>query len=132
MTSILIVDDDDSIRTMFARTLKSMGDVEVASTGDEALLLLAARKFDVMLLDLHMPEVDGFTVLDKLASSPSPNYDTPIIVVTADQSEHAMTASMHGGAVFFLTKPVQLNTLNLFVQSTIRKHSRPPVPRATS
>src|SRR6478609_4770850 len=101
MSTILIVDDDATIRGMFARALKALGDVEQAATGSEALRLLWAQKYSVLLLDLHMPVVDGFAILHMLRSKPGPNRDTPILLVTADVSEQARIDTLRRHAVFF-------------------------------
>src|SRR5262245_3988572 len=106
MASILIVEDDSAIRATFARALQAIGDVEQASDGTAALQILEARRFDVILLDLHMPGVDGFGILQALSSRPGPNRDTPIYVVTADSSDQSRLRALRQHAVFFLTKPV--------------------------
>jgi CheY-like chemotaxis protein len=121
MAPILIVDDDPTIRTMFARALKDLGEVEVATGGAEALRLLAAKKFALLLVDLHMPGVDGFAVLQGLATKPGPNKDTPVYVVTADISDHARVDAMRRHAVFFLTKPVPIASLKALVDAALKK-----------
>jgi DNA-binding response OmpR family regulator len=121
MAGILIIDDDPTIRTMFARVLQSVGEVETASNGAEALRMLAAKKYGVILLDLHMPVVDGFILLQTLSTKAGPNHDTPIYVVTADTSEHARISALRRHALFILTKPVPLNTLSALVDATLKK-----------
>ncbi len=121
MAGILIVDDDPTIRTMFARALKSAGDVETAANGGEALRLLGAKKYGVVLLDLHMPVIDGFLVLQTLAAKQGPNHDTPIYVVTADTSEQARLRALRRHALFILTKPVPLAMLTSLVEATLKK-----------
>ena len=76
MTSILIVDDDPTIRAMFGRALQSLGEVEQAANGADALRLLGSKKYSVVLLDLHMPVIDGFVILHTLATKPGPNRET--------------------------------------------------------
>lgn len=121
MAGILIVDDDPTIRTMFARALAGLADVETASNGGEALRLLGAKKYSLVLLDLHMPVMDGFVVLHTLSSKQGPNKDTPIYVVTADMSEQARIRALRRHAVFFLTKPVPLATLSTLVEASLKK-----------
>jgi CheY-like chemotaxis protein len=118
---ILVVDDDPTIRVMFARALKALGDVEQAANGAEALRLLGAKRFDVVLLDLHMPVIDGFVLLHTLAGKPGPNRDTPVYVITADTSEQARIRTLRRHAVFLLTKPVPLATLAGLVGSTLKQ-----------
>jgi CheY-like chemotaxis protein len=121
MPGILIVDDDPTIRTMFARVLQSLGEIEQAQSGADALRMLSAKRYSVILLDLHMPVIDGFVVLQTLASKPGPNHDTPVFVVTADVSEQARVRALRQHAVFFLTKPVPLATLSALVDSSLKK-----------
>lgn len=124
MSGILIVDDDPTIRAMFARALQSLADVAQAGNGVEALRLLSARKFDIVLLDLHMPVIDGFAVLHALGTKPGMNRDTPIYIVTADTSEQARVNALRRHAVFFLTKPVPIATLVALVDAVLKKAAR--------
>jgi CheY-like chemotaxis protein len=121
MAGILIVDDDPTIRAMFARALASIGEVEQAGSGAEALRLLGAKKFGIVLLDLHMPVIDGFVILHTLTTKPGPNRDTPVYVITADVSEHARLRALQHHAVFLLTKPVPIATLTALVDSVLKK-----------
>jgi CheY-like chemotaxis protein len=121
MSALLVVDDDPTIRTMFARALKSLGEVDLAAHGGEALRMLGSKRYDVVLLDLHMPVMDGFVVLHTLANKPGPNKLTPVFVVTADASEQARIRALRRHAVFLLTKPVPIATLCALVESTLKK-----------
>ncbi len=123
MLPILIIDDDATIRTMFARALKGLGEVEAAASGADALRLLATKRYGIVLLDLHMPVVDGFVILQTLASKPGPNKDTPIFVITADTSDQARVRALRQHALFLLTKPVPIGTLTALVQSSLKKSS---------
>lgn len=130
MADILIVDDDLTIRTMFARALRPLGEIEQASNGAEALRLLGTKKYGVVLLDLHMPVIDGFVILHTLSTKPGPNRDTPIYIITADMSDQARIRALRRHAVFFLTKPVPLVTLVSLVESTLKRSaSREAAPK---
>jgi two-component system chemotaxis response regulator CheY len=118
--TLLVVDDDAAIRSMFARVLKSIGDVEEAKDGAEALKMMGQKRYDVVLLDWNMPVIDGPAVLRAL-EKPGLNRQTPIIVVTADASERARVEALRQGAVFFLNKPVQIASLAIFVKMTLGK-----------
>jgi CheY-like chemotaxis protein len=118
---ILVTDDDAAIRAMFARSLRSLGEVEEANGGAAALRRLAARKFDLLILDLHMPLVDGFSVLEALATKGGPNRDTPILAVTADESQQARIRAFRRHAIFLLSKPVHLATLVSLAESSLKK-----------
>ncbi len=121
MAGILIIDDDASIRAMFARALQALGEVEVAANGADALRLLAGKQYGVLLLDLHMPVVDGFALLQGLAAKPGPNRDAPVYVITADTSDQARIRALRRHAVFFLSKPVPIATLTALVDATLKK-----------
>lgn len=119
--TILIVDDDPSIRAMFARALGALGDIEQAANGGDALRMLATKKYGIILLDLHMPVMDGFVVLHTLANKPGLNKDTPIYVITADTSDQARIRALRRHAVFLLTKPVPIATLTALVDAALKK-----------
>ncbi len=131
MSTILIVDDDPTIRAMFARALQSLGEVEQAANGADALRLLTSKKYSIVLLDLHMPVIDGFVIIHTLATKPGPNRDTPIYVVTADVSDQARLRALRQHAVFFLTKPVPIMTLVALVDSTLKKSALRQASRDT-
>src|SRR5262245_49886768 len=82
--AILVVDDVAENRDLLVRRLKRLGisDIEQATNGVEALAAIARRKFDVVLLDIMMPELDGFGVLEKLKAD-GKIADLPIIVISA-------------------------------------------------
>jgi CheY-like chemotaxis protein len=129
MASILIIDDDPTIRAMFARALKPYGDVETAGNGADALRALGSKKYGVVLVDLHMPVIDGFVLLQTLATKPGPNKDTPVFVITADTSEQARVKALRRHAVFLLTKPVPIASLTSLVESALKKAAaRAPAP----
>jgi CheY-like chemotaxis protein len=136
MPRLLVVDDDPDIRAMFGLTLRSLGDVEEAAGGQQALRLLYAQEYDVILLDLHMPVIGGFSILETLTSKPGPNRDTPIFLITADVSDQARVQALRRHAVFLLTKPVHIGTLLSLVRSSLEKRasksssSPPKVKRA--
>src|SRR5271170_2734286 len=132
MAGILIVDDDPTIRAMFARALKAHGDIDQAANGAEALRLLGAKKYGVVLLDLHMPIIDGFVLLHTLANKPGHNRETPIYVITADTSEHARIRALKRRAVFMLTKPVPIGTLTSLVESALKRGPRGSQPPEAS
>jgi CheY-like chemotaxis protein len=121
MAAILIVDDDPTIRAMFARALQGLGEIDTAANGMEALRFLGAKKYGVLLIDLHMPMVDGFSLLQTLGQSPGPNRDAPVYVITADVSDQARVRALRRHAVFFLSKPVPINTLVGLVDATLKK-----------
>ena len=84
-------------------------DITEASGGKEALVAMEAKKFDIMFLDLTMPEIDGFGVLEALKKRT--DISCKIFVVSADIQPHAKQLCMDLGALAFLPKPLDNETL---------------------
>ena len=103
---ILIVDDERAILKVLSIKLKISGyEVTTALSGEEALELVNSAKPDIMLLDVIMPGVDGFEVLQKLR----PSHQLPVIVLSARPENAAKALSL--GADDFLNKPFDVNEL---------------------
>jgi DNA-binding response OmpR family regulator len=107
--SILYVDDDDSLRMLVKNQLSSEGfTVEVADDGDTAIDVLKRKKFDVILLDVRMPRVNGIEVLKHVRDN---KFASRVIMLTAVDDLTVAIESVKQGAVDYLTKPYDLNTL---------------------
>lgn len=127
MSTLLVVDDDAAIRTMYTRSLASLGKVDQAEGGRQALQLLGATRYEAVVLDLHMPGVDGFTVLEALAKEDHINRETPVFVVTGDTSEQVRVRALKLRSLFLMTKPVPLVMLKSVIEGSIKKAAaRPP------
>jgi len=102
---ILVVDDSAMARKMLIRALPRTWDVSVteATNGAEALAAYRAGKADVMFLDLTMPEMDGFQVLEALRKE---DLNCLVIVVSADVQPLAQQRALKSGAVAFIEKPI--------------------------
>ena len=105
---VLIVDDEPANVRLLERILQREGFREVQSTTDprQFLALYGARQTDILLLDLHMPGLDGFAVMEQLAGRIPPENFVPILVLTADITPEARQRALSAGAKDFLTKPV--------------------------
>ena len=102
--AVLVVDDDPDIRAMLAFALGDEFDVRFASGGEEAIAALAAEPPDAMVLDLMMPEVDGYDVLTaRRERGLAP--DTRIVMLTCKTDESDLVRSWELGADSFLSKP---------------------------
>lgn len=123
-TTILIADDDPDIAKMYALALSQLGEVVVAHNGLEALSLLAERHFDVLVLDLYMPGVGGFDVMDRLAETDHRNHGLSVFVITADQSDTTRAQTLKRGAIYQFTKPVPLRVLVDQVKSHLERRAR--------
>jgi CheY-like chemotaxis protein len=103
--SVLVVDDSPIARKMLRKALPADWDISVqeASNGEEALLAYRAGKVDVMFLDLTMPPMDGFQVLQALQAE---DLNCFVIVVSADVQPQARERALGLGAIAFVSKPV--------------------------
>jgi class 3 adenylate cyclase len=119
--TILIVDDNRVNRLMLARGLEQDGHtIAFAEHGGEALDLLREQKFDLMLLDVLMPELDGYEVLAKLKDDPLLR-DIPVIVTSALDELDSVVRCLEMGAEDYLTKPVNPVLLNARINASLEK-----------
>ena len=103
---VLVVDDDSMARMMAAQCVKQQGHTAtMASGGLQALEQLESGKFDLILLDLMMPDVDGFEVLSKIVNDPG-LQNIPVIVVTATEEAGSVEKCIEMGAASHLKKPL--------------------------
>ena len=116
---ILVVDDDENILSLERTILEQKGfDVTAAAGGAEALKLLAGQVFDLVLLDVMMPEIDGFTVCRKIKEDPRLN-DVPVIFLTAKGGGEALAEGFESGAVMYINKPFTANKLLTIVNTML-------------
>jgi CheY-like chemotaxis protein len=102
---ILVVEDNDPNRQMLCRRLTRQGyRTTEACNGREALEEVRRRRFDLMLLDLMMPEVDGYQVLTALKADPDLR-DLPVIMITAVDEMASVVRCIEAGAEDYLSKP---------------------------
>ena len=106
MPSVLIVDDDPSIRKLVATTLEDVAGFELveAADGDEALELARVEAPAIVLLDIDMPGIDGFEACRRLRAQPQ-TADATVVMLTAAADEEAERAAEEAGADLFITKP---------------------------
>jgi PAS domain S-box-containing protein len=106
--SVLYIEDNPSNVTLVQRVLERRPDIRltVARTGAMGLSVAARIPFDAILLDLHLPDVDGEEVLRQLRASPA--TDTPVIVLSADATPSHIERLREAGVVEYLTKPLDL------------------------
>src|SRR5246127_3107820 len=117
---ILVVDDvPANVKLLEARLSAEYFDVVTASSGAEALAICARAECDIVLLDIMMPDMDGFEVCRRLKSSPATHF-IPVVMVTALDNPADRVRGLEAGADDFLTKPVSDVVLLARVRSLTR------------
>lgn len=103
---ILVIDDDEDIRNIYKDFLSEAGyKVELAKDGQEGLAKILQGGYDLILLDLMMPKIDGLGILRKLqVRPPSANYNGPIVVISALDQDYIVKEALSLGAKGFLPK----------------------------
>ena len=102
---VLIVEDEESLLKLESILLTSKGyDVRGVSNGQEALDAIAEEKPDLVLLDIMLPEIDGFEVCQRVKDDPE-TRDIPVIMLTAKKSREDMARGEKVGADWYITKP---------------------------
>jgi len=118
---ILVVDDVADNRAVLERRLEREGHrVECAENGRAALELISRRRFDLILLDIMMPEVDGFEVLRRLKQSPE-TRDIPVIMISALDDLDSVVRCIEEGAEDHLTKPFEPVLLRARITASLEK-----------
>ena len=112
--TILVVDDEPQITALLSGYLSSRGyQVRVASEGLHALALVDQEPPDLIVLDIHMPGMNGIEVLKRLRAK---NYAGGVIFLTSSQDETLLQEGLELGSVDVLGKPVDLERLELTIQ----------------
>jgi class 3 adenylate cyclase len=116
---ILVVDDNESNRDLLARQLTRDGHtIALAANGTEALALVAGRPFDLVLLDLMMPDISGYEVLLKLKADPG-TRDIPVIMISALDEMDSIVRCIEAGAIDYLPKPFDRTLLHARIASSL-------------
>jgi two-component system alkaline phosphatase synthesis response regulator PhoP len=119
---ILLVEDEDSIRDTLKLNLE-LDKYEVVATGNgrKALELIDGQHFDLIILDVMLPDVDGFTITEQVRLS---NSEIPIILLTAKDMAQDRITGLKKGADDYITKPFNLEELLLRVGILLRRSQR--------
>lgn len=115
--SVLIVDDEKHTREGLQQALADSYDVSVAASADEAFNLMEVQEFDVILTDLRMPGKSGLKVIDKALALPN---KPAVLMMTAYGNIETAVEAMKRGAVDFLTKPVNIERLEVLIQRALK------------
>ena len=123
MQRVLVIDDDDRIRSLLVEYLSARGmQVRSAAGGLEGLGLLKAESVDLIVLDVMMPEMDGFAVLQRVRALGS----TPVIMLTARGDDIDRIVGLEMGADDYLAKPFNPRELLARIQAVLRRSAASP------
>jgi DNA-binding response OmpR family regulator len=127
--SVLVVDDDGDVRALVVELLTRSGyDVSEAPNGREALKLLYEQRPDLVLLDISMPELDGWATLERIREL----SDVPVLMLSALGAELEKVRALRAGADDYVTKPFGRQELLARVESVLRRAPAPEVRDAYS
>ena len=117
--TVLIVDDDKAVQTMLYKVIRSNAlEADIASSGLEALEMTRHKQYALILLDVNMPELDGFSAGQKLRSR---GVQTPIIIVSGRKEDYDTLYGLDIGADDYVTKPFNPIVLGAKVKALIRR-----------
>ena len=117
-TTVLVVDDEESLRNLLQISLQRQGyQVLVARNGCEAIEVAATKKIDLMLLDVMMPEMDGFATCIEMRK----RSDVPIVMLTALNRPDDIVHGFNLGADDYITKPFTFREVEVRLQAILRR-----------
>ncbi|MCC7118524.1 MAG: response regulator transcription factor [Anaerolineales bacterium] len=123
-TKILVIDDDAAITELMSMLLKTHGfEVATSNSGAEGVELAKTQNFSVILLDLMMPDIDGWQVCKAIRAS----NNTPILVLSAVNDPRMVASVLDSGADDFLVKPVPSGVLVAHIRKMVRRNDTIPV-----
>lgn len=119
-TRILVVEDDGALRTLTTRNLREHGfDVSAVATGAELWVLLENERFDLIMLDVMLPGINGFDILRRLRRT----LEVPVIFVSARGSEEDRIVGLELGADDFIVKPFNTRELVARIGAVLRRRT---------
>ena len=118
MTKILLVEDDDQIASYLGELLRAEGfDTQIAGSKKEAGECLLAQDFDLVLLDVSLPDGNGFSICAEIKKE----YEIPVIFLTASGDEYSVVAGLDMGADDYIAKPFRPRELISRIRSVLRR-----------
>ena len=120
MKSILIVEDSTTTRSLIRAVIEELGDFNIveAPTGFDALKLLPAQDFDLVVTDINMPDITGLELINFVWSNQRYS-NIPLIIVTTERSEEDKKRGMALGATAYVTKPFKAPELQDIVRKVL-------------
>lgn len=118
MTKILLVEDDDQIASYLGELLRAEGfDTQIAGSKKEASECLLVQAFDLVLLDVSLPDGNGFSICAEIKKE----YEIPVIFLTASGDEYSVVAGLDMGADDYIAKPFRPRELISRIRSVLRR-----------
>jgi CheY-like chemotaxis protein len=118
--TILIVDDDDTLAEVLARRLRRQGyETVTADSGQSGLERARSERPALIVLDLRLPDADGFTVCEQLADSPQ-TCTIPIIILSGMEQPDVLRRCRAAGCQYYVRKPYDPNALLILIRQAIR------------
>jgi len=118
---VLIVDDDEALAEVLSRRLAQQGFKAItASSGRKGLALAHSQRPHLIVLDLRLPDTDGFTLCEELADSPE-TCEIPIIILSGLERPDIIRRSRSAGCYYFVRKPYDPNALLVRIRQAIRE-----------
>ena len=122
MTRVLVVEDEDNIATLLRDDLKIEGyEAEIVSDGEQALAIVKEKDFDLILLDIMLPGIDGYEICRQLRRDET---SIPIIMLTAKGQEAEKVLGLELGADDYITKPFSPLELRARIKAVLRRTSK--------
>lgn len=120
MNQILVVEDEKNISTLICMALSQVGyNCETASDGEIAADMLEKKRYDLILLDVMLPKIDGFELIEYIK-----DYDIPVIFITAKSDVKDRVKGLNLGADDYITKPFDIAELQARVEAVLRRYSK--------
>lgn len=124
--SILLVEDEEHLHEALKLNLEMEGyEVDSAYDGQEALRQMQSAHYDLIILDIMLPSLDGFSITERLRLN---NNQTPILILSAKNTSANRVQGLKLGADDYLTKPFNLEELLLRISKLIQKHTQQTMP----
>jgi two-component system response regulator AtoC len=120
---VLLVDDEEIVHITIGGYLRDCGhEVDDAASGDEAMTRLSSGSYDLALVDLQMPDMDGFTLLARMLEM---NHGLPVIFMSGHGSEELKDQALKQGAAVFMHKPIKLIELDQAIAQACAERTAP-------
>lgn len=122
MINVLVVEDDPMVAQLHEHYLSQIKGFElcdIAGNGDEALSLLAENSYDLLILDVFMPTMDGLQLLAKIREA---GYDVDVIIVSAANDKDKIKLALRLGAVDYIIKPFEFERFNLALNNYLKRY----------